>query len=257
MGRTVDYDQIAPTYDHRYARSAYTGVKRTLLDFAGECAGQRVLEVGCGTGHWLALLAQHGFPVSGLDASHEMLQRAKAQVPGAALARATAEQIPWKDGSFSRLVAINALHHFDGKDEFLVEARRVLEPNGALMSVGLDPHVGSDRWCIYDYFDSALETDRARYPSTGWIREAMSSAGFSRCETVVAEHIVQRLPASMAIEKGHLGQATTSQLGLLTDAAYERGLNRIQKDVEVAKERGQDLVLEADLRLYATIGRVS
>lgn len=192
-----------------------------------------------------------------MDASHEMLQRAKAQVPGAALVRATAERIPSKNGSFSRLVAINALHHFEERDEFLVEARRVLEPGGALMSVGLDPHVGSDRWRIYDYFDSALETDRARYPPTGWIRKAMSSAGFSRCETLVAEHIMHRLPAGRAIEQGHLGQATTSQLGLLTDAEYARGIDRIQRDVEAATKRRQQLVLEADLRLYATIGWVS
>lgn len=57
MNRAVDYDWIADEYDRRYDENDYGGVERTLLDFVGDSRLSSVLEVGCGTGHWLAALA--------------------------------------------------------------------------------------------------------------------------------------------------------------------------------------------------------
>jgi hypothetical protein len=41
---------------------------------------------------------------------------------------------------------------------FLDEARRVLRSGGRLMTIGLDPHLGIDRWYIYDYFPVSART---------------------------------------------------------------------------------------------------
>jgi hypothetical protein len=48
----------------------------------------------------------------------------------------------------------------------------------------------------------------------------------------------------------------TSQLGVLTDAEYRQGIDRIREEVESADGRGESLYLSADLRLYATVGAV-
>ena len=53
--RVTDYDRIADRFDARYAMYAYDGVRETLLQFLGADASSAVLEVGCGTGHWLAV----------------------------------------------------------------------------------------------------------------------------------------------------------------------------------------------------------
>jgi ubiquinone/menaquinone biosynthesis C-methylase UbiE len=70
--RQVDYNSVSPDYDKRYSRNRWGGVEATLLDFAGH-APNRILEVGCGTGHWLSLLAERGHVVTGLDRSLGML----------------------------------------------------------------------------------------------------------------------------------------------------------------------------------------
>ena len=57
MDRSVDYDHIARTYDRRYQEYQYPGVEQALLQFAASRPGLQVLEVGCGTGHWLGLLS--------------------------------------------------------------------------------------------------------------------------------------------------------------------------------------------------------
>ena len=254
MNRSVDYSQVAGEYDRRYVEILFDGLERALLDFIGRDAGARVLEVGCGTGHWLALLQGRGLAVAGLDASAGMLERARARAPGAVLKQGHADRIPWEDGSFDRLLCVNAFHHFDDKDGFIAEARRVLRAAGGLMIIGLDPHAGLDRWCIYDYFEGTLDIDRRRYLPTARVEELMRAAGFSECRTSEAHRVVMWPPARAAIEKSLLAKTTISQLGVLTDAEYRQGIDRINAAIEASEAKGEVLVLDIDLRLYATAG---
>ena len=254
--RRVDYDQIATTYDRRYQQNDYSGVEAALIAFVGERFDQRVLEVGCGTGHWLRLLCGSGTRVTALDASAQMLARAKTQARRAALVQGLAERLPWTSESFDRVFCINAFHHFQDKAAFLSEAMRVLRPGGLMMTVGLDPHAGVDRWYIYEYFENALEIDRRRYPASSQIREWMQAAGFDDCVTREIQHMPVRLAAREALEQGRLEKSATSQLSVLTDEEYGRGIDRIREAIESAEVRGESLCLGADLRLYATFGAV-
>ena len=256
MTRSVDYDQIAASYDRRYQRNDYSGVEAALIAFVGEHFDQRVLEVGCGTGHWLRLFCGSGIRVTGLDASAQMLAKAKAQARGAALAQGFAERLPLTSESFDRVFCINAFHHFHDKVAFLTEARRVLRPGGLLMSVGLDPHAGVDQWYIYDYFDNVLEIDRRRYPASSQIREWMRAAGFVDCVTREIQHMPVSFAARAALEHGRLEKSATSQLSVLTDEEYRQGIDRVRGAIESAEVRGESLCLSADLRLYATFGAV-
>jgi ubiquinone/menaquinone biosynthesis C-methylase UbiE len=99
-GAALDYDGIAPTYDRRYAANDYSGITATLRDFAFD--GSRVLEVGCGTGHWLEVMRGWGCRVGGLDPSAQMLARATQRNPAAMLVRGRAEWLPWKAACFDR-----------------------------------------------------------------------------------------------------------------------------------------------------------
>ena len=254
--RRVDYDQIAATYDRRYQQNDYSGVEAALIAFVGEHVDQRVLEVGCGTGHWLGLLCDSGTRVTGLDVSAQMLAYARTRAPKAALAQGSAEHLPWASDSFDRVFCINAFHHFQDKVAFLTEAMRVLRPSGLMMTVGLDPHAGVDRWYIYEYFENALEIDRRRYPASRQIREWMQAAGFDDCVTREIQHMPVRLAAREALEQGRLEKSATSQLSVLTDEEYRRGIDRVREAIESAEVRGESLYLGADLRLYATFGAV-
>lgn len=252
----VNYDSIAASYDQRYLINDYSGVEEALMAFVGRNLTGRVLEVGCGTGHWLRLLMERGIRVAGVDASYNMLDYAQDQAPGAALAQGRAEQLPWANVAFERLFCINAFHHFEDKLRFLAEARRVLGSSGQMMTVGLDPHVGIDHWYIYEYFEPVLEIDKRRYPASSEIREWMEALRFSNVRTCEVQHLPVRLPARTAIKQGRLDRCATSQLAVLTDEEYQRGRDRILRALESADARGETLHLSADLRLYATYGSV-
>jgi SAM-dependent methyltransferase len=204
----------------------------------------------------MALLSRRGIRVVGLDASGQMLAHALAEVPQGAFVQGGAERLPWPDGSFHRVVCINAFHHFSDKRAFLADARRVLRPGGAVMTVGLDPHTGFDRWCIYDYFEGTVEIDKGRYPASSQIRKWMGAVGFTDCATGEVEHIRIRFPAREALERGRLDKTVTSQLSVLSGEEYQRGIDRIREELESAEARGEPLYLNADLRLYATLGSV-
>jgi len=254
MARRVDYDQIANTYDRRYQQNDYSGVEAALTAFVGDRGKDRVLEVGCGTGHWLQCLGGTRFRVAGLDVSDQMLAYARAQAPSAALVQGSAEHLPWAGESFDRVFCINAFHHFQNKVAFLAEAIRVLRPGGLMMTVGLDPHAGVDQWYVYEYFDNVFEIDRRRYPASSQIREWMRAAGFVDCVTREIQHLPVRLAARTALAQGRLDRSVTSQLSVLTDEEYRQGIARVREAVESAEARGELLCLNADLRLYATFG---
>ncbi len=254
MRKRVDYDNVAAGYDNRYAQNDYAGVRRALAGFVLSGLGpdqQHVVEVGCGTGHWLKFLGDAGVPIFGVDPSAGMLAMARANVLNGRLVRARAEALPLRSALFSRIVCINALHHFTDRAAFFGEARRLLGPGGGLLTIGLDPHAGADRWWIYDYFPEALVEDRKRYSPASAIRELMENAGFSRCETVEVQHLPRRMTVSEAARCGFLDRTNTSQFMVITEAEYRAGLNRIHAADAVAPG---EKILCADLRLYGTTG---
>ncbi len=246
--RPVDYDHVAPAYDRRYQRR-FDGIEATIRNFLRvPPLPQVVVEVGCGTGHWLAMLGTFVRDPVGIDASLGMLRTAQTQAPGASLLRANAHDLPLIDGSACAVLCINAVHHFADRSRFLAEARRILRPGGGVLILGLDPHIEAGRWWIYEAFPSARRIDRERYPGTAQIRAQLVAEGFSQCATVVAEEIHEEVPFAEALERGVLDRRSTSQLMVIDDAEYEAGVRTLH---------AAQPTLHADLTLYATMARVS
>ena len=238
----VDYDRIAESYDKRYDRNRYGEVRDALVRFVGDA--NVVVEVGCGTGHWLAELSGDR-RVVGIDRSSGMLAHAASNAPDAMLVRGIADALPIRSGAADRLFCINAFHHFPDKSTFIGEARRVLREEGRIMIIGLDPHTGVDQWWVYDYFPSTLPIDRARYASTPAIREMLADAGFSSIETMVAQHFPAAIPFDKALERGYLDRQSTSQLVVMPDDEYREGMERLNAERPM---------IRADLRVYSTVG---
>jgi ubiquinone/menaquinone biosynthesis C-methylase UbiE len=251
--RITDYDRIADRFDTRYAHYSYAGVRETLVNFLGP-QPSAVLEVGCGTGHWLAVAHQtERSLLVGADPSGPMLDRARVAAPGARLVRARAEALPWRDATFDRIYCVNALHHFTDRVRFFDEARRLLRPGGGVLTIGKDPHTDRDDWWVYDYFEETRAIDHARFARVRTLRGEMALAGFAWTESMEADHIEVVQPAAEAIANGIVDPGFTSQLTVLSEDEYQRGADRLRQANDAA---GGELQLVADFRLYATIGWV-
>lgn len=169
----VNYDVIAPKYDARYAQNPLAGVSRELRELVTKSRARDVLEVGCGTGHWVIELHPLVQRIVGLDFSFGMLEQARIQSDALLLTNGDANYLPFPSGSFDLVLSLNALQHYADQRAFITEARRLLRPSGALAIVNLDPHIGRDQWYLYDYFEGVKATDLRRFPSSGTLLDWM------------------------------------------------------------------------------------
>jgi SAM-dependent methyltransferase len=90
---------------------------------AGIGPGTRVLDVGCGSGEFLAYVTQLGASAVGIDPAEGMVEIARAT--GADVRHGDAENLPWPDGAFDVVTAVNVLQFADDPVAALTEFSRV------------------------------------------------------------------------------------------------------------------------------------
>src|SRR5262245_53562436 len=98
---------------------------REAIRRVGISAGQRVLEVGCGSGVFVRVAADLGADVAGLDASEQLIQIARRRVPEADLRVGDMEALPWPDATFDLVAGFNSFFFADDMVGALREAGRV------------------------------------------------------------------------------------------------------------------------------------
>jgi SAM-dependent methyltransferase len=123
----------AEVYDGFFVPALFAQWTDIVLDAAEVRSGQRVLDVGCGTGVLAraahARVGAHGH-VAGLDPNDGMLAVARRAEPGIEWQSGPAEQMPYADQSFDRTVSQFALMFFTDPSAALREVSRVTRPNG-------------------------------------------------------------------------------------------------------------------------------
>ena len=249
----VNYEKIAPTYDQRYGALEYGGVASTLLSLI-RSPSDRILEVGCGTGHWVAKLRPGSKHVYGLDLSAGMLGQPD-QALHHHLVCGEAGRLPLADSVFDLIFCVNAFHHFGDKRGFISQAAHCLRSGGRLAIIGMDPHTGQDHWSLYHYCERTREADLTRYPSAESIMNWMTEAGLVDVISGMAEHMVHSLTGWDVLQSPFLQKGGTSQLALLTEEAYTAGLERIKADLLQAEKTGQALEFVVDISLALVTGR--
>ena len=106
--------------------------RSALIAAAGIGPGSRVLDVGCGSGEFVAQLARVGATAAGIDPAPLMVEAARRMAPAADVRAGEAERLPWPDASFDVVAAVNALQFADDTLEALAEFERVLVPGGRI-----------------------------------------------------------------------------------------------------------------------------
>lgn len=230
----INYDMIAPKYDARYAQNSLVEVSRELHELVTKSRARDVLEVGCGTGRWVIELRPLVQRIVGLDFSFGMLEQARAQNDTLLLTNGDANHLPFPSTSFDLVLSINALQHYTDPRAFIAEGRRLLRTGGALAIINLDPHIGRDQWYLDDYFEGVKAADLRRFPSNGTLLDWMLAAGFVRAEWRVADHIHQEFVGREVLDNPFTQKNGSSQLALLSDAAYTAGLDRIDSAIASA-----------------------
>jgi SAM-dependent methyltransferase len=125
------FDQKAATLsDERLktplGRYIFSRQKELILDLVAPHAGERILDVGCGTGNNLQFFRDKWCSVTGIDSSAEMLKIAREKHGDhAELILAQAEDIPFSDNEFDIVTIINVLETANDPRKVIAEAIRV------------------------------------------------------------------------------------------------------------------------------------
>lgn len=194
-----EFNRLALVYDF--------GIRTTFRVIGGEAAfrraiagaldvqpAQRVLDVGCGTGTLLKLLApQAGASghLTGVDLSTGMLEVARAKLAGlpAELVLANAEDLPFPDASFDRVTTSLAVHEMTvtGRLNTLKEMRRVLKPGGIAAVAEMRP---PDTWYLRlgARFMGLVETETLTEMWRSGLFRELGEAGFSERRRRITGH---------------------------------------------------------------------
>lgn len=194
----------------------------------GDLRGTRVLDVGCGTGSLAVTLAeQYACKVWGVDTSPEMLEVARAKIPaGVGVKLGHAEDLPFKDGWFERVVATLAVHLWDRPRAF-AEIARVLAPGGRFALASFNPAHFTDYY-LNTYFPSILEIDTKRFAPAEALVAELVDAGF---EGLRAASLTQALSISRDVALARIRGRHISTFQLISDDEYDEGTARAEREL--------------------------
>jgi SAM-dependent methyltransferase len=150
---------VAPEAYDRYMGRYAVLLAPQLADVARVRPGQRVLDVGCGTGALTGELVRRAGAeaVSALDPSESFVAAARERYPGVDVQRASAERLPCADGSFDATLAQLVVHFMSDPSAGVAEMRRVTRTDGVVAACVWD-HAGgtgplSPFWNVAREFD--------------------------------------------------------------------------------------------------------
>jgi SAM-dependent methyltransferase len=243
--RTPDFSRLAPRYDElRNTGEFWPELVARVVEEA-DLRGRRVLDVGAGTGKWALTLAERcGCKVWGIDASPEMLERARKRVPaGVGLREGRAERLPFKDGWFERVLMSLVLHLAD-RTRALAEAHRVLEPEGKLAVVSFD-YAHFERYLLGPFFPSFEPRDKERFPSSEQLERELLAAGF---ESARVDRFSQREQVSKELLLARIRGKHISTFQLISDEEYRAGLARAERELPDEAENTLEWLLAVAVR---------
>ena len=212
-GTRAFYDKIGKVYDLLADRNEEP-VRQAGLEKLSTRPGEKVLEIGFGTGHCLVALARrvgHTGKVYGFDLSDEMIKIAQKNLREEGLAervlliRGDVARLPFASDLLDAIFMSFTLELFDTPEipKVLAECKRVLRPGGRIVVVGISKEGKNGvitrvyEW-THQHFPNFLDC-RPIY-----VRRALEAAGF-RIESV--GHLTMWVPVEiiLAIKQGRIG----------------------------------------------------
>ena len=170
-----------------FKRSHRMILKKLLRKAGDNTKTFRILDIGCGTGTFLAGCMATGLDIeaTGLDLSFSMIHKAKTKADGIGAGKATisfmvgdAEQLPFESGYFDMVSCSNSFHHYPDQSQAVREMRRVLKDDGELIIIDgyRDDPLG---YLIYEVLTVAIEKDIG-YCSRRRFMKLLKEAGFKK-----------------------------------------------------------------------------
>jgi ubiquinone/menaquinone biosynthesis C-methylase UbiE len=169
-----DYDVFTP--------QASTRLAEAFVNLTGLKPGARVIDLGCGSGTFTALLARAGYDCVGLDISAKLLEVGRRKHPQIEFVAGDIEHLPFPGESFDGALLSGVVHHFPDPSPCAKETFRLLRPRGRFLA--FDPNrMNPFMWLYRDraspFYSSVGVTPNERPVLAREVRVTFARAGFS------------------------------------------------------------------------------
>lgn len=167
-------------YDDRLSFVSKYGT--SLITLLHPQANERILDLGCGTGHLTAKIAQSGATVIGVDYSEEMLTAAKNHYPHLSFRREDGQALPFEQ-EFTAVFSNAALHWLQEAEQTAVSISKSLQSAGRFVAeFGGAGNVACIVNCVYSVLKDHGRVDGERYnpwyfPTIGAYSQLLEQAG--------------------------------------------------------------------------------
>jgi SAM-dependent methyltransferase len=215
----VDYEELRPGYAPEAVSWA--------LDVGGLEPASKVIDLAAGTGQLSRLLLGRGCDVVAVEPASNMRAILEERLPSVRSVDATAEALPFDDGSVDGVMVGNAFHHFDREAAF-AELRRVLRPRGALALFWAWPLEEEQRAIpgideIYEVVERFRAASAIIAAYRAWAEPPETETGFERFTRREFPHL-HVLPAARLADL----YATSSDVASLPEKTRAEMLGRIR-----------------------------
>lgn len=127
------YNKKADNYEKTFDGRFTIKFKEKLLEIVHIPTDGKVIDIACGNGKLLSMLAKKGtFKGYGIDISENMIKQAEKINPNMNFLVGSCENLPYLDNTFDVITVSAAFHHFPRPDAFVNEAFRILKTNGTI-----------------------------------------------------------------------------------------------------------------------------
>jgi len=185
------HDESARDYDSQSKRYEWHGPEILFglaFEFVG--GGEKLLDMGIGTGLSAQPFCRAGLNVSGIDDSDEMLEICRSKNIAAELKNHDIRQtpLPYPDGEFDHVVACGVFHFIDKLDPLVSEASRLLKERGTFVFTFEKHRVGADDGIpvrageVSKRIDDETGTEIFRH-SEAYIKRLLGENGFAVLKT--------------------------------------------------------------------------
>ncbi len=225
----TDYEAIAARYDEARTQPLEALSEwRDALQCYFDTGGERVIDVGAGTGLWAsALTTWFKAAVVGVEPSQSMRTEAQHKRNHADIAYVggRAEQLPLKKTSCSCAWVSTVVHHISDLSAAARELRRVLLPGSpVLIRNAFAGRTEGIPWL--DYFPSAKPLAERRWGTVSDVTTAFETAGF---KLEALQRVAEVTDASLSAYADRIRVRTDSTLAALDDRDFARGLGALER----------------------------
>jgi ubiquinone/menaquinone biosynthesis C-methylase UbiE len=186
MSRQAYFNQLADSWDKRFQTEALSTFIEQLVPTFGLLPGQKILDVGTGTGILIPFLLKAVGPtgqISAIDYAEKMVKICKAKyahLPNVTVTVQQVEKLDFQSQTFDAVTCFGLFPHIENKEEALRQMNLVLKTNGKLIIA----HALSRAEIKAHHHNASSVVAHDELPTAAVMEKLLTQAGFGKIHII-------------------------------------------------------------------------